>query len=654
MKTEFVVHLDGNRLQPEEAAAILGIRVFQTRSGASAFEVVVADPELKWQGKPTFTECREVKIELGTVGKLKPVFDGEVTAWRTELERSGPSVLVLRGLDRSHRLMRAKKTKTYGNATPIDCARQIAAYHGLTAKTRPGSPAPVKMFRFQANQTDFEFLRSVADLEGYMFWVEGSELHFERPQIPTTDDAEFSFGEDVKTFLPVANFRKPAGAVEVGAWDVTAKAELTGKAQTGAELWSVPGVKPGAQLAKFSSTKPEVSLVESQVGSQEHADTVAKAALTRKAMEFITAEVEVQGSPVVKPGALVNIKKVGPYSGHYLVTEANHFYDAGGYHCIFYVARDKWGSPPVAQPQPGLAPPAQTATFDVELIDEDTGKPVPSVRLDVLLADGTTRSLTTGQTGTAQAIGVPPGNNTLSSDPDGAEIDRTLAFVGKGRGAKAASAPATPRSQSFARTFVVARIQEHKVKTGETLAQLASNNGLSWQALALFNWGVSSPAEINGALREKVGCTKKTRDGKSYMFDDSDDPGIVYIPTPWKESNLAGGQRHTFRVRRVGAPLPDIKFWYQIDTHAPKAKNDTLTLEAEDGSWQHQIAVSSLSEVEPGWVELVFPKPPSGVLFNLIQDPSDGESPFYVFKGVSYGDLRESHAEQQEQQGQVS
>ena len=358
MKTDFAVHLDGNKLQGEEAAAILGIRVFQTRTGASAFEVVVSDPELKWQGKPTFTDCKEVKIELGAAGKLKKVFDGEVTAWRTELERSGPSVLVLRGLDRSHRLMRVSKTKTYANATPIDCAKQIAGQYGLTAKTRPGTPAPVKMFRFQANQTDFDFLRALAELEGYMFWIEGSELHFERPEISSTDDAEFSFGEDVKTFLPVANFRKPPAGIEVGAWDVSGKAELTGNAKTGDELWSVPGVKPGAKLARFTSSKPEGSLVESQVGTQEHADTVAKAELTRRAMEFITAEVEVQGNPVVKPGAMVNIKKVGPYSGHYLVTEANHFYDAAGYNCIFYVARDKWGNssnPPASTRAPAAA-----------------------------------------------------------------------------------------------------------------------------------------------------------------------------------------------------------------------------------------------------------------------------------------------------------
>jgi len=429
-KTDFAIHLDGNKLQGEEAGAILGIRVFQTRSGASAFEVIVSDPDLKWQGKPTFTDCKEVRIELGEAGKLKQVFDGEVTAWRTELERSGPTVLVLRGLDRSHRMMRARKTKTYANASPIDCAKQIAADYGLTPKTRAGAPPPVKTFRFQANQTDFEFLRQMADLEGYMFFIEGSELHFERPQIPSSDDAEFSFGQEVKTFLPVANFRKPAASVEVGAWDVSAKGELKGTAQTGDELWSVPGVKPGADLAKFTSTKPEVSVVESQVATQEHADTVAKAALTKRAMEFITAEVEVQGSPKVKPGALVNIKKVGEYSGHYLVTEANHFYDSAGYNCIFYVARDKWGNSSQTQQQqqaarqqrqaarqqqaqPSKAPKSKAGKQQNEAIDftlqDDQGKALSGVKVRVRLASGETIEVETDGDGHVHIDDKPPG-----------------------------------------------------------------------------------------------------------------------------------------------------------------------------------------------------------------------------------------------------
>src|SRR5207237_787724 len=338
----------------------------------SAFEIIVSDPELKWQGKPTFTDCKEVKIELGPTGKLKKVFDGEVTAWRTELERSGPTVLVLRGLDRSHRMMRAKKTKTYANAAPIDCATQIAGQYGLTGKARAGSPPPGKTVRLQA--------------------------------------------------------------------------EVAGTAQTGDERWSVAGVKPGANLAKFTSTKRELSLVESRVATQEHADTVAKAALTWRAMEFITAEVEVEGDPKVKPGALVNIKKVGPYSGHYLVTEANHFYDAAGYNCIFYVARDKWGnSAAVAQqraaarqqaaPRPAAAPPPKQVSpndFVLQVLDDGTGKPVAQVQLELTLANGSTRHLRTDAEGFVEAKDAGKGQNKAGSPLEGAVLQRTVGFVGKG------------------------------------------------------------------------------------------------------------------------------------------------------------------------------------------------------------------------------
>ena len=429
MKPDFNVYLDGTKVDGEAKGAISGVRVYLTHSGASAFEIVIDDPELRWQAKPTFTECKEVQIELGVPGKMKKVFDGEVTAWRTELERSGPTVMVVRGMDRSHRLMRGHKTKTYANASPIDCAQQIASAAGLTAKTSAGSPAAVKSFRMQANESDFSFLRKMADLEGYLFYVDGSDLHFERPKVPSTDDVTVTFGEDLKTFLPVANFRRPAAKVEVGAWDSGGKSALTGKAKPGDELWSVPGGKHGADVATFQGTKASLGIVESQVATQEHADTVAKAALTKRSLEFLTAEVEVQGNPAIKPGAMVNVKKVGVYSGHYLVTEANHFYDVGGYDCIFYVARDKWGDSSttkekqhqVKQQKAAAKSAAQQkkkAVVEMDgihrrLVDGETGEPLRNVEYEITLHGGKKRRGKTDDEGFLEEKDVVKGNFTI-------------------------------------------------------------------------------------------------------------------------------------------------------------------------------------------------------------------------------------------------
>ena len=96
----------------------------------------------------------------------------------------------------------------------------------------------------------------------------------------------------------------------------------------------------------------------------------------------------------------------------------------------------------------------------------------------------------------------------------------------------------------------IAEITEHKVKTGESIKSLATANVMTWQELAIFNWGTSDPDEINKHLREDVGCTKMI-DRHNYRLDDSDNPGIMYIPRKWSQSGLATDQVHTIRVRLI-------------------------------------------------------------------------------------------------------
>jgi len=526
MKPDFNVYLDGTRLDGETKGAVSGVRVFLTHSGASAFEIVVDDPELRWQAKPTFTECKEVQIELGVPGKMKKVFDGEVTAWRTELERNGPTVLVLRGMDRSHRLMRGHKTKTYAEASPLDCARQIASAAGLTAKTAAGQPAPVKTFRLQANESDFSFLRKMADLEGYLFYVDGSDLHFERPKLSSKDDLTVTFGEDVKTFLPVANFRRPAAKVEVGGWDSAGKAALTGKAKPGDEMWSVPGGKPGAEVARFQGTKASVGIVESQVATQEHADTVARAALTKRSLEFLTAEVEVQGNPEIKPGAMINVKKVGVYSGHYLVTEANHFYDAAGYNCIFYVARDKWGDsssdeekkkrdeeqkkqgkggaekpykPPPAPPK--KPPPDQSIDFTLQ---DDEGKPFANVKCKIKLKSGEVLAAETDADGHVHLDQKPEGPYTVEITGDALELSSIDPAVEDPEGAPPIGAAGGGASSG----------SETKGGAGEGGGSEGRDGGgaQQQQMSGVASDGASSGPDAKGSAREERGAEQREAD----------------------------------------------------------------------------------------------------------------------------------------------
>ena len=72
--------------------------------------------------------------------------------------------------------------------------------------------------------------------------------------------------------------------------------------------------------------------------------------------------------------------------------------------------------------------------------------------------------------------------------------------------------------------------QEYHVQDGDSLKSIAERNGMTWQELARFNFGTDVPREINVHLREEVGCTTPTPDGKNLMFTSADDPGIIRIP----------------------------------------------------------------------------------------------------------------------------
>lgn len=295
-----------------------------------------------------------------------------------------------------------------------------------------------------------------------------------------------------------------------------------------------------------------------------------------------------------------------------------------------------------------------THFFSVRVVDDETDAPIVGCRLEVKLPDCSTRALVTGPGGVAEILGAPEGSYELGSPFGAGTLDLTLvpaegARRGAGSGGKdgAGSKPAAPKEAVAGIAYTIAEVKTHRVKSGETLASIARENGLTGAQLAYFNFGEYEGPALEEALRDRVGCTRKAEDGR-FVLDDSDEPGVLHLPSRWSKRGLEVDRKHTLRVKPAAPPLPDVRLLYQFDPNEPGADNDTLTLETEDGSWSHELTVSDAPRPYVGWAALVFPAPPAGKRFNLIQDPKDGHDAFYAFRGVSYGDLREALAEQVE------
>ncbi|TWT42097.1 hypothetical protein RAS1_32250 [Phycisphaerae bacterium RAS1] len=213
---------------------------------------------------------------------------------------------------------------------------------------------------------------------------------------------------------------------------------------------------------------------------------------------------------------------------------------------------------------PEAPPPAQEKSWiKISVVEDATCRPLPGVTMQLTQPNGKTFDFTTRADGAIEVYEIDLGDCSVACNLEGARMTDTFGFVATGRepsgqaetadpkykyGRKRKIKPA-PAAHAAATDGRIADVEQHKVKSGESIDSLAQAAGLTWQQLAIFNFGTADPVQINRFLAEKVGCSKKTADGANYMFDDKDDPGIIFIPKPWRFDGLAAEERHVIRVK---------------------------------------------------------------------------------------------------------
>ena len=222
--------------------------------------------------------------------------------------------------------------------------------------------------------------------------------------------------------------------------------------------------------------------------------------------------------------------------------------------------------PAVEEPPPVAATDVLTTWVKFKVVEDATGRPIPGVKLRIRLPNGNERDYTTRSDGMVEIDEIDPGTCDMDCplEPlDKRRLTHTLDFVAMGEapaGATTDKSVPAEASQSLIPTgdLRIAEIDEHKVQTGETLESLAAAHGMSWQELTLFNWGTSTPTEINEHLYHDVGCRKPKGDDDpcdpyaNYHFSGDDGnfgSGMIRVPRRFEQTGLATERTHVVRVK---------------------------------------------------------------------------------------------------------
>ena len=293
-----------------------------------------------------------VKTEVEEEKTSGDLFDGEITSLEPFFGSDGRSFLRVRGYDKSHRLTRGKKTRTFGSGQPGSITEQqiiskIAGEDGFSAQIdASGLSSLTYSYLMQYNQSDWEFLWSRAKLFGYQVYVEGVKLHFKKANTPRGiipgANGKLKWGQDLTTFEPRISLMGQVSEAAVYGWDPRTKAKIESKAvdgpnsitpKTGEKKTKRPGLK-----SAFGAASETVS--DSPVPSSGVAEVMAKAEYSTFENDYIQARGTLQyGNPYVLAGYEVKIEGVGKrFSGTYYITKARHDFVGGHYSVQFEAA----------------------------------------------------------------------------------------------------------------------------------------------------------------------------------------------------------------------------------------------------------------------------------------------------------------------------
>ena len=372
---QYKVTIDGSEPSEEFTDAIVEVLVDERLNTPTMFEIRLHDPEFKFADGNLIKEGKVVEV-FGGVQTDISIGCGEIASIEGAFQQ-GETQTIVRGYDKSFRLQRGIKHRSFLQMTDSDIVRKIAGEAGLSVMT--DTTTVQHPYVLQYNETDFAFLQRRAARLGYEVAVDQQKLIFRKPPENGSEVASLTHGDTLTWFRPQRSIGEQINEVTVRGWDPKTKQAIVGQATSATNLNTVGDGKTGGAAAKpvFGDTKRIV--VDSPVDNKGEADALAMALLNDLNAEFVRAEGETFAQPKIRVGKPVKIEKVGQrFGGTYYVTAVTHRFGKEFGHKVEFAASTRSPSPLAGlMPQPEERHRVEGVVIGVVTNNKDTNNEYP-------------------------------------------------------------------------------------------------------------------------------------------------------------------------------------------------------------------------------------------------------------------------------------
>ncbi|WP_346294324.1 VgrG-related protein [Sphaerothrix gracilis] len=353
--SEIKLEIDGQSAPGKLLEDLLQVTVEQSLHLPGMFTLVINNSYFSgqvetdtWQHQDLFEIGKSVKI--GFISSTTEsqefeeaeedwVLEGEITGMESHFTSGSQAPIIVRGYDVSHRLHRGRYNRSFQNMTDTDIVNKIAGEVGIPTGTVDQTQGPFGYgdvngsngYTFQHDQTNMEFMRQLANRNGFELFVQAGKLNFRQPK--ADDSIKLKWLRDLHSFRVRVTSAEQVNGVEVRGWDYSAKQPIVSTKNKGQTLTKNDygeGSKTSTSF-KGKPPTPTMVLVNQPVSVSKQADLLAQAICNELASEFVHADAEAEGNPAICPGKTIKLADMNKYNGEYYVTEVRHTYQERTY-----------------------------------------------------------------------------------------------------------------------------------------------------------------------------------------------------------------------------------------------------------------------------------------------------------------------------------
>ncbi|MGE0825098.1 MAG: phage late control D family protein [Candidatus Binatia bacterium] len=339
----FVIKINGVNLLSGAFLEIASVQVDNTLDGADRFTFTVnstfnVENREFSHLQDLFAFGNPVEISFGYLdaSSLTFVHRGIITSVQTSFPPAGLPQIVVSGYDLSYPMTKGQRSRNWDKKKDSEIASEVAREYGLTALVQDSQVVHPKVEQNQQN--DFQFLKQLAERNGYEVYTFDRNLFFRPPANTDAAVVTLEWGKGLVSFSPEINISEQVSAVEVRGWDVVNKKEIVGKAGKGDELGRDAGRRSGAEFIKTICRDRGELKLRFPVYSQQEADKKAEAILKARSELFVKGSGESIGLPEIRADRNIELLGLGKlFSKTYYIEQSTHTISTSGYKTTFKV-----------------------------------------------------------------------------------------------------------------------------------------------------------------------------------------------------------------------------------------------------------------------------------------------------------------------------